>query len=256
MYTFYSEGFFGYGEPGTFQPYSLMHFLPILLTIGLLVLVWFQRERLRAWPGEIHLRFVWAFVMMLVEMGYYWRLLYVGDEYGTYLLLDRLPLQVCEWGLFCCMFMMPSKSKILFGINFFVTLVGAGIACIIPQTVLKTCGPAHFRYYQYWGEHLLPIAGTIYMMIVHRMRPRYRDLWISVGSLALLAIPCIIANEAIPGSNYMYLNLEVSFLPQNQYLRALIYFVLITLLFHLLWLVWKLVEKAIDNRLQRKKAAA
>ena len=131
MYTFYSEGFFGYGEPGTFQPYSLMHFLPILLTIGLLVLVWFQRERLRAWPGEIHLRFVWAFVMMLVEMGYYWRLLYVGDEYGTYLLLDRLPLQVCEWGLFCCMFMMPSKSKILFGINFFVTLVGAGIACII-----------------------------------------------------------------------------------------------------------------------------
>jgi len=57
---FYSSGFFGYGEKGDFQ-----YFLP-------------------------------AFVILLAEMSYFWRVMYVGiantEEHN---LMDKLPLQVC-----------------------------------------------------------------------------------------------------------------------------------------------------------------
>ena len=140
-YTYYDDGFFGFGPPGTFKPYTLMHFIPIVICIGLLILVGFQKERLRQWKGEIHLRFVLAFLMFVMEFSYYIRLLYVGDFSGRYLMMARMPLNVCDLGLIVCMFMTPSKNRTLFGINFFVTLFGATLACIIPQTVLTEADP-------------------------------------------------------------------------------------------------------------------
>ena len=243
MYTYYSEGFFGYGAPGTFRPYTLMHFIPLLVTIGILFAIWFNRNRLRDWKGEIHLRFVFSFVMLMMEFSFFLWLLYVGDDSGNNLMMAKLPLHVCDLGLLCCVYMVPSKNRTLFGINFFVTLFGATLACIIPQTVLKTAGPAHYRYYQYFGEHLLPIIGTVYMMMVHGMRPRYRDIWTSTGVLALMLVPSFFLNEAFPGSDYMFLKLDISFMPESQYLRALIYTVLIIAIFHLIWLVWKLCTR-------------
>ena len=247
-YTYYSDGFFGFGPAGTFRPYSWMHAAPILVCAGLLLLIWFKREWLRSWKGELHLRFVLAFLMFLMEFSFFLWLLYVGDDTGSYLMMAKLPLHVCDLGLICCMFMVPSKNRTLFGFNFFVTLFGATLACIIPQTVLKRADPHYFRYYQYFGEHLLPILGTVYMMIVHRMRPRYRDLWISVGVLAAMLIPSFALNDAFPGSDYMFLKLEMPFMPEDQYLRAAVYCVLIVAIFHLLWLAWCLLLRRRDRR--------
>ena len=248
MYKYYSEGFFGYGPPDSFRPYSLMHLVPLILCVGIIVLIWVKRDTLRNWKGEIHLRFVFSFVMFLMEFGYFLWLLYAGDDSGKNLMMSKLPLHVCDLGLICCMYMMPSKNRTLFGINYFVTLFGATLARIIPQTVLKTVNPGYYRYYQYFGEHLLPIIGTTYMMIVHGMRPRYRDIWISSGILLLMVVPSIFLNDAFPGSDYMFLRLEMSFMPQSQLLRAVIYYILINIIFHLMWLIWKLVQKKTEAR--------
>lgn len=256
MYTYYDDGFFGYGSDGTFRPYSLMHFIPILITAGLLTLVWFKRNRLREWKGENHFRFFLSFAMFVMEFSFFCRLLYVGDDSGNYLMMAKLPLYVCDLGLICCMYMVPSKNRTLFGINFFITLFGATLACIIPQTVLTNAGPAHYRYYQYFGEHLIPMFGTVYMIIVHRMRPRYRDIWISIGALAAMIVPSFYLNEAFPGSNYMFLKLEIPFMPENQYLRAAVYFVLITIIFHLLWLVWRMLLLSREKSLAKKRITA
>ena len=241
MYTFYDSGFFGYGPEGTFRPYTLMHFIPILVTAGLMVLLWFRRGWFREWRNETHFRFVLSFVMFIMEFSFFCRLLYVGDDSGKYMMMSKLPLHVCDLGLICCMFMVPSKNRTLFGINFFITLFGATLACIIPQTVLTNAGPAHYRYYQYFGEHLVPIFGTFYMIAVHGMRPRYRDIWISVGVLSAMLVPSFYLNDAFPGSDYMFLKLEVPFFPENQYFRAAVYFVLISIIFHLIWLIWRMI---------------
>ncbi|MBQ9031509.1 MAG: YwaF family protein [Parasporobacterium sp.] len=237
-YTYYSDGFFGFGPPGTFHPYGWMHFAPLLVCVGLLFLVWLKRDRLRNWTGEIHLRYVLSFLMFLFLLGYYMRLLYVGDSSGRYVMMAKLPLHVCDLGLIANMYMVTSKNRSLFGINFFVTLFGATLACIIPQTVLVEAGPTYFRYYQYFGIHLIPLFCTVYMIVIHRMRPRYCDIWIAVAALAAMLIPSIWMNEKYPASDYMFLRLDIPLFPENQYLRAGIYTVLIIIVFHLMWLIW------------------
>ena len=247
-YTYYSEGFFGFGLPGTFKPYGWMHLAPLLICAGLLLLVWLERDRLRNWNGEVHFRFVLAFLMFLMEFSFFVWLLYVGDSSGNYRMMSKLPLHLCDVGLCACMFMVPSKNRTLFGFNFFVTLFGATLACIIPQTVLDGADPGYYRYYQYFGEHLIPIFGTVYMLIVHRMRPRYRDIWITVCVLAAMLIPSFRLNEAYPGSDYMFLTLDIPFFPADQHLRAVIYTLLIIMIFHLMWLGWRLLLRVIERR--------
>ena len=242
-YTFYSTGFFGFGPPGTFKAYSLMHLMPILICVGLMVLVWFRRDRIREWKSEASLRLCISFLCFLMEFSFFVRLLYVGDSSGKYMMMAKVPLHVCDLGCICCMFMVTGKNRTLFGINFFVSLFGATIACVVPQMVLSDCGPAHFRYYQYFGIHLLPIFGTVYMMMVHGMRPRYRDIWYATGSLAAMVVPSIMINKAFPGANRMFLELDIPLFPENMYLRSLVYAVLIIAVFHLMWFAWRLAER-------------
>ena len=250
-YGYYEDGFFGFGPPGTFRPYTLMHLMPILVCVILLIVVWHKREWLRQWKREGTLRYVLSFLMFVMEFGFYIRLLYVGDTSGKYLMMARIPIQVCDLGIITCMYMITSKNQSLFGINFFVTLFGATLACIIPQAVLTEANPTHFRYYQYFGDHLLPIFSTVYMIIVHRMRPRYKDIWISVSALAVLLILGLKLNDAYPGASYLFLKLSIPFFPDNQYLRALIYSIGIIIVFHLMWLLWN----RFLQYLSRRKAA-
>ena len=163
-------------------------------------------------------------------------------------MMTKLPLQVCDLGMITCMFMITSKFPTLFGINFFVTLFGATLACVIPQTVLIEANPAYFRYYQYFGEHLLPIFGTLYMIIVHRMRPRYRDIWIATGVLFVMLIPAIKMTEAYPPASYMFLRLSIPLLPENLYQRAAIFSILIIFIFHLMWFLWNAFLRGVERK--------
>ena len=114
--------------------------------------------------------------MMIVEMSYFWRLLYVGDELGQNSLLIKLPLQVCQWSLISCIFMILSKNQKLFDICFYVCLILGSAACLTPTVIIRT-GPRYYRYYQFFLEHELPIYSVFYMMFVHRLRPTYKGLY-------------------------------------------------------------------------------
>ncbi len=197
-YTYYDDGFFGFGKPGAFRAFSLMHIIPVFLCIALIVWTWYRRAWFRQWKYEGTFRYFLSFSMFLMEFGFFVWLLYVGDTSGQYLMMAKLPLHLCDIGLISCMFMVTSRNQTLFSFNFFVTLFGAVLACIIPQTVLSDVDPSHYRYYQYFGEHLIPIYCTVYMMIVHDMKPRYRDLWISVAGIALMLVPAFKLNESFP----------------------------------------------------------
>jgi hypothetical integral membrane protein (TIGR02206 family) len=197
--------------------------------------------------------------MLLAEMSYYWRILYIGNETGMGTLMDKLPLQVCQWGLICMVFTMLTESDVLFGINFYVTLALSILAMSIPVVLVYT-GPRYFRYYQFWLEHCMPYVGVFYMMFVRGKRPKYWHLWLSEGMLILLSIPCLIANRIIPGSNYMYLGNfteggtefadPAPFLPKTQVLRYLSLIAITIALFHVLYFV----ERFIERRVQRKKS--
>ena len=257
MYEFFDEGFFGYGEPGDFQYYSFWHFLPIFILICGVYFVYKRREAIKTWKWEGRFRYIMAFIMLIVEMSYFWRLLYVGDESGVNSLMIKLPLQVCQWALIACVFMVMSKNDTLFGITFFLSLTLGMIPIMMPTVITKT-GPTYYRYYQFWLEHEIPIFMTYYMMFIHDKRPRYKDIWIAQGALTLLSIPCVIANKKIPGANFMYINGEsqggavggnvAQLFPESQLIRYISFFVIVLILFHISYWIFIKIKGNADGK--------
>lgn len=202
---FFSEGFFGYAEKGNFKYYSLAHFIPLILLALAIYLTYRYRDKLKNWKHEENLRFAFAFVMLLAEMSYFWRLLYVGSsnpEMTT--LLDKLPLQVCEWTCICAIFMITKKSELLYQVCFYVCLT-IGIFPLLTPSVISQTGPAYFRYYQFWFEHILPIVAVFYMTFVHGFRPKFKGIALSTGFMMALGAMALICNFNIEGANYLYL---------------------------------------------------
>lgn len=202
---FYSKGFFGYGEKGNFKYWSVSHFLPIILFGIAIYLIYHYREKLRSWKHEENFRFIFAATMLIVEMSYFWRLLYVGSSEPVVLdLLDKLPLQVCEWTCILASFMMMKKSKAIYPICFYVCFT-IGIFPLLTPSVITTAGPAYYRYYQYWLEHILPPLGVFYMTFVHGFRPTKKGIIPAVCFMGTLVVLALICNANIPEANYLYL---------------------------------------------------
>ena len=205
---FFSDGFFGYGDKGDFQNFTLAHFIPIILFGVAIFLLWKYRAVFRNWKFEENFRFIWGAVMMLVEMSYFWRLLYVGSgESGQIVsLLDKLPLQVCEWTcILACFMIMKKKNNWLFQICFFVCLTAGTCALVVPDNAIGTAGPTYYRYYQFWLEHMLPTLAVIYMVFVHGFRPKLRGIFISAGFLSVLGAIALILNANLTEHNAEYL---------------------------------------------------
>ena len=110
--NFFSEGFFGYSNKQDFFIGSIWHILPIVLMILVIILIYKNREKIKNFKYETSVRYILAFVMMIVEMSFFWRLLYVGNQGETDTMLTYLPLQMCQWGLLICIFTIPQLQII------------------------------------------------------------------------------------------------------------------------------------------------
>lgn len=244
---FFKEGFFGYGNNGDFKQWSLAHFLPIIFMIVVLILLYKYREKIRNWKHEENLRFGFVVIMLLVEMSYFWRLLYVGAEGKYPNLMTKLPIQVCQWTLLTTCFMMAKKSKALFSMDFFLTM-STGIIPLFVPAVISTTGPKYWRYYQFWGEHILPIVGMYYMMFVHEYKPKKRGIIYAMIMLTLLAVPSIYFNNKIPEASYLYLNNSeafemLAFLPKTLWGKIPLFVGVVVALFFAAYGIYTLVVK-------------
>lgn len=245
--VFFSQGFFGYGELGNFRQWSLAHFAPIILAVAAILLIYKYRESLRKYTHEKTARFIYCFIMIICEMSYFWRLVYVGpgtDPDKT--MMGFLPLQVCQWTLIATTFMMMSESKRLFQLSFFLTM-SAGLLPILFPAVISAMGPTYYRYYQYWGEHLLPVVGMFYMMFVHEYKPKAYGIPMTIGALFLLAIPCVYFNGKYEDAHYLYLKhgnfAMLDFLPDSIFLTGLVLVAAVLMLLSLDWLVFRIATR-------------
>ena len=233
--SFFSEGFFGYSNEQDFFIGSIWHILPIIIMILVIYLIHKYRKEIKNFKYETSVRYILAFTMMIVEMSYFWRLLYVGAQGKYYTMLVYLPIQMCQWGLIICIFTILSKNKKLFSINYFITLLFAGIALIYPKVITYT-GPRYYRYYQFWLEHILPIICVFYLMFVHDMKPDYKGIYRTFIITLPLIVLAIIANSQIEGAEYLYLTMDLPVLPQGQIIRALMLILIAIGICHLMYL--------------------
>ncbi|MBE6767751.1 MAG: TIGR02206 family membrane protein [Ruminococcaceae bacterium] len=239
--------FFGQGDTVEFQNFTLAHFLPILVGVAVIFLIYRFRDPLARSKYEPKFRWALAFALIVSEMSYYWRLIAIPSLGPNP--IDHLPITVCGWAVVFCSYMVVSKSQALFDISYFWLLSGTVFALLTP-TVITYTGPTRFRYYQFWAEHLLGYVAIFYMIFVHNMRPTWRSLFRSYGALAVLAVIAYAANRLLgPGANYLFMAKPedtpsvLDILPPNFLLRLLVMLAVITLLFVLAYLPWHLKDR-------------
>lgn len=239
--------FFGQGDTIEFENFTLAHFLPILVAVGIIFLIYRFRNTLRDLKREHYFRYTLAFLMILSEMSYYWRLVSL-PELGPSA-LEHLPITVCGWMTVFASYMMIGKSQTLFDISYFWAFSGTIFALLTP-TVISYTGPTRFRYYQFWAEHLLGYVGLFYMIFVHHMRPTVKSAIKAYVALVVLAVIAYFVNDLLgPGANYLFMAEPEStpsildILPPNFALRILIMAAAITLMFFLTYLPWLIMDK-------------
>ena len=238
--------FFGEGTEVEFSLFTPAHFAPIVLMLTLIYAIYRGRDRLREWQHEEKLRYVMAFILIISDMSYYWRL--VGMPALGANPIDNLPLGVCGWAVIFCSFMVVGKSQRLFDVAYFWLLSGSLFALLTP-TPLTYAGPTRFRYYQFWTEHTMGYIAIFYMIFVHKMRPNFRSAVRSYVALLSFAVLAYVVNTMLPGANYLYLARPESapsvldILPPNFALRTGIIVAVITLMFFLAYLPWLVKDR-------------
>ena len=255
--------FFGQGETIEFENFTLAHFLPIIIAAALIALIYFYKDKIKDFRHEKCIRYILAFGLIISEMSYYWRL--VGlPELGPNP-IDHLPITVCGWASIFCSYMVIGKSQSLFDISYFWLLSGSIFALVTP-TVISYAGPTRFRYYQFWGQHLLVFIALFYMIFVHKMRPYLKSIVKSYILFAILAVIAYFTNRMLgPGANYLFMAEPeatpsiLDILPPNFAIRIVIMASIISLLFAVAYLPWYLKDrkaKKLANSTENEKELA
>ena len=239
--------FFGIGSEVEFELFTLAHFMPIVVMFGIIYLIYRYKDKLRDTQMDVYLRYTMAFVLIISEMAYYWRL--VGMPSLGPNPVDHLPIAVCGWVAIFCSYMVIGKTQTLFDISYFWLFAGSIFALITPAVITYT-GPTRFRYYQFWIEHIGGFIAIFYMMFVHKMRPTIHSMVKSYVALVIMAIIAYNANQIIgSGANYLYMARPeaapsiLDILPPNFVLRLIIMAFAITVLFGVAYLPWYLKDK-------------
>ena len=245
MKKFFSY-FFGAGETVEFENFTLAHFLPILVMVAIIVLIYKYKTQLAAYKHEEKIRLAMGFVLIITEMSYFWRL--VGVESLNANPVDHLPITICGWAVIFSSFMLVSKNKTLFDIVYFWVFAGSTFGLLTP-TVITYTGPTRFRYYQFWLEHISGFIAVFYMIFVHKFRPNWKSLIKSYSAIVVLALIAIWVNNMLPGANYLFVARPeatasiLDILPSNYAVRLLIMVAIVTALFFLIYLPWDLMDR-------------
>ena len=239
--------FFGKGDEIEFENFSFAHFAPIILMVAAIFLIYKFRDKIRDYKNEKTICMVMAFIMIICEMSYFWRL--VGVEGLNPNAVDHLPITICGWGIIFSSYMMVTKSQSLFDIVYFWLFSGTLFALITP-TVISYTGPTRFRYYQFWLEHTMGYIGIFYMIFVHRMRPTVKSAVRSYSVFAAMAAVAFFANRVIgPGANYLFMAKPedtpsiLDILPPNFVVRLLIMAAVVTIMYALAYFPWYLMDR-------------
>lgn len=246
--------FFGKGETEEFANFTLAHFLPILVAVGIVFLIYRFRKNISLMKNEINLRYILAFALIVSEMSYYWRLVGVPSLGPNP--VDHLPITVCGWVAVFASYMVIGKTQSLFDLCYFWAFSGSIFALITP-TVITYTGPTRFRYYQFWAEHLLGYIALFYMIFVHNMRPNKKSFVRAYVGMIILAVIAYAANRMIgPGANYLFMARPedtpsiLDILPPNFILRICVMVAAITVLFMLSYLPWYIKDKRAKKQRQ------
>jgi hypothetical integral membrane protein (TIGR02206 family) len=188
-------------SPGhsTFEPFSLLHALSLVWTLGLIAgSCWLGRRWLKrgditsertlagAWGGFVIGVNVWSLV--------YWFLP------ANFSLKNGMPLQLCD--LACLLTPLAFLTSWRWP-RVMVYFWGLGLSSQAFITPTLRDGPGDMMYWLFWLVHLAIVGSCVYDMIVRAFRPTLRDLLFAVA-VSLVYLTLVITINTALDANYGY----------------------------------------------------
>jgi len=237
------KNFFDHGIEGEFSYFSLAHFAPIIIMLIIIFLLYKYGSKLKDWKHEENARIVFAVIVLLSDMSYFWHKIYIGANVA-----NHLPVTVCGWAAIMSSFMLMTKKKGIFDVVYFFVLAGSINALITPAVIIDN-GPTHFRYYQFWIEHTSIFIAVFYMLFVHKFKINLKSLIRASIAILVMGAVAIYVNSNIEGANYLFLSSTeagesvLNFLPSNIFLRLGIMSSILFTMFGLAYIPWIYLNK-------------
>ncbi|KEO82395.1 TIGR02206 family membrane protein [Tumebacillus flagellatus] len=186
---------------GLDHPFTLFdwqHDLALLLILLAVLLLCFQRAKLREPAANRAFRFTLAALLLVSELS-----LESWQAYeGAWTLDFSLPLQLCSLSLLLAVVMLLTKSYRVFEFMFLAGLGGALQAILTPD--LGHYAFPHFRTFEFFVGHGAVVVACFFMVFVEGYRPTAGSIWRSLAALNVVAL-VVYALDLLTGGNYMFL---------------------------------------------------
>lgn len=120
---------------------------------------------------------------------------------GRFDAASNLPLHVCDLGGLLVPIALATRARIASAALYYWGFAFCLQAIATPELVV---GPAHLDFWTFWVPHANIIGAAMYVLVVQRFRPGWRDCR-DAYALALLYLAVMLPFDLLTGYNYGYL---------------------------------------------------
>ncbi len=185
----------------TFDMYTWEHFIPVLITLLGVYLIYIYRNKLIQSPIKYKLGVTLAGITLGLEvLVNMWRIYANAWSVST-----SLPLHLCGLAVLTSSYILIRRNQAVFNATFFIMLIGATLALVTPG-IQGNWGFPHFRYFQFFAVHGMLVINFAYLLFVYEYHKdfSYRYVWVNALSLLILAGLLFPINLLLDG-NYLFL---------------------------------------------------
>ncbi|MFG0258471.1 MAG: TIGR02206 family membrane protein [Phycisphaerales bacterium JB043] len=234
-----------------FRPYTTQHVL-VLIVVGVLVagaLTLGLRWRDRAPHRERLMRRLWAWAVIPTQLWHtiYWLL---PDQFD---IADSLPLHVCDLIVWIVPVALLTSLRWSHALLYYV---GIGLSILGFATPVLREGHTNWYFWLFWISHTQIVASALYLCVVMRFRPSWRDL-LTTMTIFFAYVAIILPTNIIFSLHYGY----IGNVPQPSYItklgvwpyRLLAMTAIMFVAYVILWAPWAILSGRAHQPTERRR---
>lgn len=190
------------GNQFVFKSFGLVHILYLLFFIGLIVLTYVYRDKIKNSKLKEIIRYFLIFEFIILYITFYIWYFY-NDPSGVSLVNNGLPLHWCGLIGYLSIFMLISKNEYTYGVFYFWGLTAPLLGLIFPA-FSEQFGIDHYRLHEYFLIHGSMFYTVFFLRNIYDLKPKKTDVYKAFYALILLTVIIYILNLNL-GTNYLYL---------------------------------------------------
>ena len=192
------SAFFGDTIGIEFVPWGIYHFIPLVLVIIGVLVIFFLKDWIRESGYDKKIRYTLGTLGIITEVTLHIWII----ANGNWTVKENLPIGICAFSLYLGIFVMFTKNWKVFEIGYFWA-IGGVLSVVFPDILF---GPDRFRYYNFLFVHMIFFFMYMYMMFVHNYVPTFRSFKKSFLLLLTIVLFFVVPVNLIFNVNFLYLN--------------------------------------------------